>query len=172
MEAMECIRGRASVRSFRKDPIPDGVLEDILEAAIAAPSSGNLQNWEFVSVSKPDGKSRLAEAAMGQDMIEQAPLSVVVCSNLKKVGRYGARGETLYSIQNTAAATQNLMLAAWSMGIGSCWIGAFDEGGVREVLALPEHVRPLTIVPLGYPAERTGKPQRWPLRGFVHQERF
>ena len=123
-------------------------------------------------VREPENKKKLAEAALGQSMIEEAPVVVVVCSNLKKISRYGSRGESLYSIQNTAAATQNLILAAWSKGIGSCWIGAFDEGKVRQTLVLPEHVRPLAIVPLGYPAEKPQKPERWPLKDFVHREHF
>jgi nitroreductase len=172
MDAISCIKGRASVRKFRKDPIEDIVLEELLEAAVSAPSSGNLQNWEFVVVSRQENKDRLAEATMGQGFLSQAPLVVVVCSNLKKMGRYGSRGETLYSIQNTAAATQNLMLAAWDRGIGSCWIGAFSESDVREALVLPEHVKPLAMIALGYPAEEPVKPERWPLKDFVHRERF
>ncbi len=172
MDAMECIRGRASVRGFRGDDITELLMDEILEAAVAAPSAKNCQDWEFIVVKNPENRQRLAGAALGQDMIEEAPVVVVVCSNLKKSSRCGTRGETLYSIQDTAAATQNLMLAAWDKGIGSCWVGAFDEGRVRQVLVLPEHVRPLAIVPLGYPAETPKKPERWPLKDFVHREHF
>ncbi len=169
---MSCIKGRATVRRFRKDPVSDMVMEELLEAAVSAPSSGNLQNWEFVVVTRQENRNRLSAAAMGQGFVSQAPVIVVVCSNLRKMARYGARGESLYSIQNTAAAIQNLMLAAWDKGIGSCWIGAFDESEVREAVALPGHVRPLAMVALGYPAEKPVKPERWPLRDFVHKERF
>jgi nitroreductase len=172
VDAIECIKGRVSVRRFRKDPVQDMVLDEILESAIAAPSAGNLQDWELIVVRKPENKKRLAEAAMGQQMIEQAPVVVVVCTNLNKIGRYGERGTHLYSIQDAAAATQNILLAAWDKGIGSCWIGAFDEARVKGVLVIPEHVRPLAIVPLGYPAEKPSKPERWQLKDFVHKERF
>ena len=149
MDAMECIKGRTSVRRFKNEEIPDLLLDEILEAAIAAPSAGNCQDWEFIVVKKPENKRKLAEASLGQQMIEQAPVVVVVCSNLKKISRYGGRGEVLYTIQDSAAATQNLMLAAWAKGIGSCWVGAFNEGEVKEILVLPEHVRPMAVVPLG-----------------------
>jgi nitroreductase len=172
METMACIKGRASVRKFRRDDIADVVLDELLEAAISAPSSGNCQDWEFVVVKEQENRTRLAEASLGQEMIGEAPVVVVVCSNLKRIGRYGSRGESLYSIQDSAAAAQNLMLAAWDRGIGSCWVGAFNEGKVRQLLVLPEHVRPLAVIPLGYPAEEPGKPERWPLRDFVHREHF
>jgi nitroreductase len=147
-------------------------LNEILEAAIAAPSSGNCQDWEFIVVKERQNKERLSAAARGERMIVEAPVVVVVCTNLNKLGRYGARGETLYSIQNTAAATQNLMLAAWEKGIGSCWVGAFDEDEVKQILVIPERVRPLAVIPLGYPNEKPVKPERWPLKDFVHREHF
>jgi len=172
MEAMDCILGRTCVRRFRGDGIADMVLDGILEAAVASPSAGNCQDWDFVVVRGRENRERLAEAAMGQRMIAEAPVVIVVCSNLKKIGRYGVRGESLYSIQDSAAAAENIMLAAWDKGIGSCWIGAFDEGKVSQLLVLPEHVRPVAIIPLGYPAEKPEKPERWPLKDFVHSEHF
>lgn len=172
METLECMKGRASVRRFRKDDVPEDVLDEILEAAIAAPSAGNCQDWEFIVVREPENRKRVSEASMGQGMIEQAPVVVVVCSNLKKIGRYGTRGEVLYSIQDSAAAAQNLLLAAWDRGIGSCWVGAFDEGELKQVLVLPEHVRPMAVIPMGYALDRPKKPERWPLKDFIHYEQF
>ena len=173
MDAMECIKTRVSVRSYRPDQISEEVIREILEAATAAPSSGNVQDWEFIVVRNPEGKRRLSEAAYGQDFINEAPVVVVVCSDLKKIsGAYGIRGESLYSIQNTAAAIQNLMLAAWSKGIGSCWVGAFNEERVRGILVLPSYVRPLAIITLGYPDKKPNKPERRDLKEVVHFERY
>jgi nitroreductase len=169
---MECIRSRASVRKFQSKPVPGNVVDEILGAGIAAPSAGNSQDWELIVVKEPGNRSRLAVAAMGQGMIEDAPVVVVVCSNLKKISSYGTRGETLYTIQDAAAAAQNIMLAAWDREIGSCWVGAFDEADVARALALPSHLRPMAIIPMGYPAEKPRKPERWPLRDFVHWEKF
>jgi nitroreductase len=172
METLECIKSRASVRKFRKEELPEEDLTACLEAGIAAPSAGNCQDWGFVLVRNQETKSRLAVAAFGQEMLEDAPVVIVVCSDRKKIGGYGTRGETLYTIQDSAAAAQNIMLAAWDKEIGSCWVGGFDEQEVSKILALPSHVRPAVIMPLGYPVEKPEKPRRWPLKDFVHDERF
>lgn len=171
MKAMDCINGRASVRSFRPDPLPDQALNDILRAATRAPSAGNVQDWEFVVVKKQDVKDRLARAAFGQAFVAQAPVVVVVCSNLRSISNaYGERGKNTYSVQNAAAATQNMLLAAWEKGIGSCWVGAFNEEQARETLVLPSYVRPLAIVPLGYPAAQPRPSARKSMQDVLHHD--
>jgi nitroreductase len=173
MDTTECIKSRASIRSFKPDKIPEDVVDDILDAAIHSPSSGNVQDWEFVVVTKQETKSRLAEAAWGQAFVSTAPVVIVVCSNLRTAAdAYGERGTSLYSIQNTASAVQNMMLAAWDKGIGSCWVGSFNEAKVREVLILPGHVRPMAIVPVGYPAAKPQKPGRKSLDEVVHRDLY
>ena len=164
---MDCIKSRPSVREFREEPISDSVMDELLRAAVSAPSAKNSQDWEFIVVREPEVKKGLSR----QFMTGKAPVVVVVCSNGKR-NMCGSKGESLFSIQDTAAATQNLMLAAWAKGIGSCWIGAFDEDEVRELLELPEHVRPLAVIPLGYPSSGPSKPGRLPLGDVVHKERF
>ncbi len=173
METLECIKTRRSIRSYRSDPVSNDAIKKILEAAIHAPSSGNVQDWEFVIVTDPDIKKNLYEASYNQEFVLQAPMIIVVCSDLRRVeNAYGMRGVELYSIQNTAAAIQNLMLAAWDLGIGSCWIGAFNESKVKNILGLPEYVRPMALITLGYPAETPQKPNRWNLERFIHWERW
>ncbi len=173
MEAIKCIRERRDIRDFRPDPVPDSVLREILESAIQAPSSGNVQDWEFIVVKNLQAKKLLAEAALNQGFIARAPLVIVVCSDLGRIAAsYGERGRGLYSIQNTAAAVQNLLLAAWNFGIAGCWVGAFNERRAGEILALPEQVRPLAIIPLGYPAKIPEKPGRRPLEEVLHMERY
>ena len=98
---------------------------------------------------------------------------IVVCSNMRTIGdAYGERGTSLYSIQDTASAVQNMMLAAWDKGIGSCWVGSFNEEKVKAVLILPGHVRPMAIVPLGYPATKPLKPGRKSLDEVVHRDLY
>lgn len=173
METLKCIKERRDIRDFRPEPIPENILKKILESAVQAPSSGNVQDWEFILVKDPRTKSLLAEAALGQDFVAKAPVVIVVCSDLNRVSSsYGERGKTLYSVQNTSAAVQNLLLAAWNLGIASCWVGAFREQRVKEILVLPQHVRPLAIIPLGYPAKVPQKPERKPLEQTLHQERY
>lgn len=96
----------------------------------------------------------LAGAALNQSFIEQAPLVIAVCADLDLCQRaYGLRGRDLYSIQDTAAATQNILLAAVAEGLGACWVGAFDEARVGAALELDRGLRPLALIPLGRPVE-------------------
>jgi len=173
MDTIECMRSRRSVREFRPDDVPEAVITEILEAAINAPSAGNVQDWEFVVVRDMVKRRQLAAAAWGQDFIAAAPVIIVVCSDLRAIsGAYGERGSSLYSIQNAAAATENILLAACAKGLGTCWIGAFDEEMVRNVLGMPLKVRPLAIVPVGYPAKPGRKPERRKLEKVVHRDGY
>ncbi|MFH1445486.1 MAG: nitroreductase family protein [Nanoarchaeota archaeon] len=173
MQTIECIRGRRSVRRYKEEKISKGDIIEILDAAAQAPSSGNVQDWEFIVVQKPETKLQLQETAMfGQKFISTASAIIVVCSNLDRmIIRYGERGKSLYSIQNTAAAAQNLMLAAWDKGFGTCWVGAFNEQKVKDILILPTNVRPVAMITLGYPGETPDKKTVVELNKVVHWER-
>ena len=173
MDAIGVINSRTSVREYKPDPIEDGVLREIMAAAIQAPSSGNVQDWEFVVVKTPEGRNALAEAAFNQGFVSTAPCVIVVCSDLDRIEKaYGSRGRSLYSIQNTSAAIQNMMLAACEKGLGTCWIGAFDEEAVKEAVILPANVRPVALITLGYPVEKPSKSKRRPLDNVLHWETF
>ncbi len=169
MEVIQAIKSRRSVRAFRSDPVPEDLLQEILDAGRWAPSAGNLQPWEFYVVKSAEHKEGLARAALGQGFVAEAPVVIVVCAAPVRSGRrYRERGEKLYCLQDTAAATQNMLLAATSLGLGSCWVGAFDEEGVRRVLGLGPELRPVALIPLGYPAEQPAAPRRRPLEEIVH----
>lgn len=173
MEVIKAIKTRTSIRDYRPTPIPDSVIKELLEAAIQAPSAGNTQDWEFIIVKNPKTKQELSGAAFNQEFLARAPLAVVVCSNLDRISdAYGSRGISLYSIQDTSAAIENLMLAAWSRGIGSCWTGAFNEERVRGILVLPTNIRPLAIITLGYPSSMPGKPKRRDLSEVMHLDKW
>ncbi len=173
MDVFEAIKGRRSVREFRSDPVKEGDLRKILEAAQQAPSAGHCQPLELVVVKDQAQKERLARAALEQTFIAEAPVAIVVCANVARTSRrYGRRGEELYCIQDTAAATQNIHLAAYALGYATCWVGAFDEGAVAEVIKAPAGVRPLAIVPIGKSAEEPSPPQRIPLSKIVHENYY
>ena len=173
MEVFEAIKGRRSVRAFLQKPVPDSLVKKVLESAIYAPSAGNIQPWEFIIVREQRTKERLAEAALGQYFIAEAPVVIVVCANQKLSGRgYGLRGSTLYCIQDTAAATQNILLSVHALGLGACWVGAFREDAVKVVLNIPEGVRPVAIIPVGWPAEKPRMPRKRPLSSVVHYETY
>ncbi|MDI6603462.1 MAG: nitroreductase family protein, partial [Patescibacteria group bacterium] len=152
MRVLELIKKRRSIRNYKIDQIPEEVIDKLIEALIWAPSAGNLQSRKFYFVFNEKIKNDLAEAALGQNFITNAPLVVVGCTDNKIAWRYGERGKNLYSICDVAASIQNMMLAAKEEDLGSCWIGAFDENEVAKILNLSKNLRPIVIIPLGYPA--------------------
>ena len=172
MDIETCIEGRRSIRAFRLDPVDDSVISEALRMANLAPSAGNLQARDFVVVKDASTKKVLAEVAYGEDFVSSAPVVIVVCANLQRIDHYGERGRTLYCLQDSSAAIENMILFLHSKGIGSVWVGAFDEEGVRTALRVPSEARPIAIVPIGYPAEKGTKTSRIPLDRIVHKEKW
>lgn len=169
MELTQVLRDRRSIRSFQSRPVADEDLEALLQAAIAAPSAGNRQAWFFYVIKDFKLRQKLVEAALGQKFIAEAPVAVVVCADFaRSAERYGERGATLYCLQDTAAAIQNMLLAAHDRGLGTCWVGAFNEARVAEILSIPtDRLRPVAIIPIGYPAAVPAPRPRRPLEEVV-----
>ena len=173
MDVLEAIKGRRSIRAFKSQAVSTEIVERLIDAARWAPSAGNIQPWEFIIVRNPEIKRNLAKAALNQSFIEEAPVVIVVCADeIRSSQGYGVRGKTLYCIQDTAAATQNIHLAAYSLGLGTCWVGAFNEEEARKILGVPQGVRPVAIIPVGYPAEKPSARNRRPLNQIIHYEKF
>lgn len=153
MDVFEAVLGRRSVRRFERKPLKDGQLEKLVEAARWAPSAGNMQPWRFVVVTDDETKRQLAADSYGQMFVAEAPLVIgVLVLPEESALRYGDRGRRLYSIQDTAAAVQNILLTAYEMGLGSCWVGAFDDGAVAKTLECGPEEIPVALVPVGWPA--------------------
>lgn len=149
---LEAIKIRRSVRKYKTGEIPEDMVITMLEAARYAPTAGNLQPWFFYVVRGRGHREALAACALNQRFIAQAPVVFVVCAEPERAARvYGARGRDLYCIQDTAAAGENLLLTAAALGLGSCWVGSFDEQKVKEYLKMPDCRRPVAIIPVGYP---------------------
>ena len=173
MNVFEAIKTRRSVRAFTDKPVADEEVEKLIEAARWAPSAGNLQPWEFVIVRDPQVKRGLCEAALNQAFVEEAPVVIVVCANPTRSSKgYGSRGINLYCLQDTAAATQNILLAAHAIGLATCWVGAFKEEEARKTLNAPEELRPIAILPVGHPAEKPMARPRRHLNDITHHETF
>jgi nitroreductase len=172
MELSEAIKKRRSIRAFKKQDVPEEIVEKLIDAARWASSAGNIQPWEFVIIRNHDVKEELVKAA-DQAFVEEAPVVIVVCANekLSSMG-YGVRGRTLYCIQDTAAAIQNILLTAHSLGLGSCWIGAFNEYKVKKAVNAPKGIRPIAIIPVGYANETPSQRNRRPLNQIMHYENF
>lgn len=162
MELSTIIKSRRSIRSFKRDKeISKDVINKILEAAIWAPTAGNVQPWRFFVITNQDIKEQLVSAALDQEFIRDASVVIVVCTNKTEANlSYGKRGVELYSIQDTAAAIQNMLLTVHSLGLGSCWVGAFSEEMAAKILNLPQEIRPVAILPIGYQAESPSAPKR------------
>ena len=173
MDLADAVAKRRSVRTYRKQDLPQGVVEMLLEAARQAPSAGNVQPWQFVVVSSPKTKMDLSQTAYGQKSLQEASIVIVVCADEKRAAEsYGARGKTLYCLQDTAAAIQNILLTACSLGLGSCWIGAFKEDEVRIVINAPKYMLPVALIPVGYPNESPNARPRRPIGEIMHTETF
>lgn len=169
MDVIEAIKRRRSIRRFLEKEVDEKIVKEILECAILAPSEGNLQPWRFYVIKNKELKEKLAVCAFGQKFIASAPICIVVCADLKRTSPYGERGRSLYCLQSTAAAIQNMMLYAVSKGLGTCWVGAFDERKVSQALFLPSHLRPVALIQVGYPAESPSAPPRTPLKNVVEE---
>ena len=149
---------RRSCRHFLSKPLREGDIERLLEAMQQAPSAGNCQPWFVYAVTNRATKECLGQAAFDQTFLVQAPVVFVICAEPERsAARYRERGRTLYCLQDTAAMVENLLIAATALGYGSCWIGAFDEEAAKEALNIPQHLRPVAIVPIG-----PGSPSKHP----------
>ena len=160
MDLNEGIRKRRSIRKYTQKPVPDEHLREILESALEAPSAGNLQSRYFYVIQDRGLRVSLASSALNQAFIGEAPVSVVVCADHRIREEYGIRGIDMYAIMDCAAAIENMLLTACSLGLGSCWVGAFDENAVVKTLGIPVHLRPVAIITLGYAAESPHRPAR------------
>jgi len=149
-EALEPILKRSSCRRFTGEPLRDGDLELLMEVVRRAPSAGNRQPWFFYIVLENEMRQQMADAALGQNFVAQAPVVFVACVEPEiSACKYGERGRSLFALQDVAAAVENLLIAATALGYGSCWVGAFEEDKVREVIHLPGYRRPIALIPIG-----------------------
>ncbi len=156
MNGIEMINTRRSIRTFSPQPIPQSVLDDMIAAAQNAPSCQNKQCWRFIVITNPGAIGRLATHAgfIGtvNFFIKQAPMVVVACADPARSCVLNGQD---YYLADTAMAFQQMMLAAWSHGVGSCWLGAFNEKSLRKEFGIPQNIRVVGMSPFGYPARKS-----------------
>lgn len=173
LTVFEAIKNRRSIRSFIKKDVSNQKIRQLIEAASLSPSAGNVQPWFFVVIRKNELKSELRDAAGKQNFLLEAPVLIVVCADVyRSAVVYGKRGENLYCIQDTAAATENILLATYALGLGACWVGAFIEEKVIQILHIPKGIRPMAIIALGYPHDGFFSRSRKPLDDIIRYETF
>jgi nitroreductase len=163
MDAITALKTRRAVRAFRPDPVAREVIEDIVDCARLAASAINVQPWEFVVVTEPAMRQRLADITDYGKHIAQAPVCVAVLCR-----------ETKYYLEDGAAATENLMVAARAHGLGSCWVAGDKKDyapRILEALGAPPRLKLISLVPMGLPAEQPEPPKR-PLTEVLHWEKY
>ncbi|MCM2325035.1 MAG: nitroreductase family protein [Candidatus Woesearchaeota archaeon] len=173
MNVFEAIATRRSIRKYTSQDVPMEILGLIIDAGRYAPSAGNTQNWRFIIIKDPSNRQKIAEASMQQLWIAEAPILICVVSETEKLKKfYGVRGERLYSVQNCAAAVQNMLLTAHALGLASCWISSFDEEVLSRTLGLPGEVRPQAVLPIGYPDEIVPAPSHYTMENVTYFEAY
>lgn len=173
MDFFSAVTSQGTIKKYERKEVDDKLIGVILYMANHASSAGNLQGWEFIIVKDSEVKKRLHKAALKLDAVKDAPVDIVVCADLKKFSlKYEERGEYLYSIQDTASAITVMMITAQILGLGANWIRAFDEQDVKMTLGLPNELRPIGIVTLGYSLEKAEKKNFKPFEYMTSLDQF
>ncbi|MBC8358422.1 MAG: nitroreductase family protein [Candidatus Aminicenantes bacterium] len=152
MSVLDTIKSRRSIRKYKSDPIPEDVFQRVFEAVRQAPSGKNLQPWKFIVVKDKALKDSLARASANQMFMAQAPIIVVACGFPDDCYSHMGRYMKSWTVDVTIAF-EHLVLQAEEEGLGTCWIGSFEEQEVKAILNVPDNVRVMALTPLGYPAE-------------------
>ena len=168
------VKHRGMIRSYKSEPVPEKKIHRLLRYAVRAPSAGNLQPWEFIIVKNPDVRAQLTKAAMNQNAVATAPVTIVTCADIQRMGsQYGARG-SFFSLVDASFASLLILLGAVEQDLGACFIGSYNPEEVAKVLSLPAHVRPVGLITIGYPAEQPQKPKtkKIPLSKLIHVDKW
>ena len=173
MNIFDCIRTRRSIRKYKEKPVPWELIVEILQAGKYAPFAGNIFNAKFIVIKSDAKRAAIAEACVQQYWMQDAPIQIVIVGEPEKAERYyGTRGARLYTIQGAAAAAENMLLTAHSLGLGSCWVGAFDEEEIRRICNLPEHVNVQAVLTIGYADEQPTPPPKYRIEHVMFFEKW
>ena len=167
MDFSQLIKTRYSVRAYEPDPVEDDKLQQVLEAARLAPTAANRQPFQLIVIHTEGRKEELIRI-YGRDWFAQPPLVIGICGVPDLA--WSRRDEMNYHVVDATIVMDHLILAAANLGLGTCWIGAFDPDAAREVLGIPDTVEPIAFTPLGYPAEEPRPQKRKPLSDLVRYE--
>ena len=159
---LENIATRASVRAFKRDAIPNDLIQKLLKAGMAAPTALNAQPWHFIVIHDQGQLSSLSVASPYTGLLADAPLAIAVCGDITKKA---PGDEGIYWSQDACAATENILLAAHAMGLGATWTGSYPIEAryklAQKVLSLPDNLIPVSIIAIGYPAVTVAPKDKW-----------
>ena len=170
MEFSELVRKRYSVRAYKPDPVEQDKLEQVLEAARLAPTAANLQPFQLIVIRTAEREAELRRI-YHREWFTRAPLVLCACAVPAQGWVRGSDGKA-YSDVDVAIVMDHLVLAATSLGLGTCWIAAFNPAAARDVLGLPDGVEPIIFTPLGYPADQPGPKERKSISNLVRYDRW
>ena len=173
MDVLEAIHKRRSIRDYTEQPVADELIWQIIEAGTWAPTSGNMQAWEFVIVKDPEARRKLVATTDAgivsragvttQTWIQDAPVVIVVCYDVKRMtARYGVKGREMLTLLDCMGCVQNMLLAATHLGLGTCCIVGFFPDKLKAALPIPKELTPMLLVTLGYPKYQPAPPYRLP----------
>jgi nitroreductase len=167
MNTIETINKRRSIRKYTNKEVSDEIINELLNAAMMAPSARNTQSWQFVVIKSRSLLDKLSEIHPYAKMLKEAPLAILVC------GDKSLEENDYYQCINCSAATQNILLAAHDLGVGSVWLGVYPRAEriepIKELLNMPEGILPISLIALGYADEVKVKPERF-VKEKVHYE--
>ena len=169
MNFNELINKRYSVRSYKTEPVEEEKLAQVLNAARLAPTATNRQPFQFVVIHTAGREAEL-KRIYGKEWLSQAPVVICVCSVPSQA--WSRMDNKNYNQVDAAIAMDHLILAATDLGLGTCWVAAFDPAAAREILQLPEGVEPIAFTPIGYPADQPKEKKRKDLSELVRYERW
>jgi nitroreductase len=170
MDFLDLVKRRYSVRAYKPDPVDDAKLAKVIEAACLAPTAANRQPFQLI-VAHVKGREAELQRVYGRRWFVQAPLVICACG-ISAEGWVRQADRANYTTVDVAIAMDHLILAAASVGLGTCWIAAFDPVAARQVFALPDGVEPIALTPLGHPADQPLKKERKPPADLVRYERW
>lgn len=159
-DILENIKARRSIRNFQEKAVPQELVDKLAESLLWAPSAGNLQARKFYFVSQKEKLAQVLSSASNQKL--NSPMVIVGCTDPTRNRKYGERGEKLYTLVDVALSIQNIMLLAHDLGLGTCWVGQFDEAKIIQTLNLPSNEWPVVLLPIGYPVDIPPAPPRLP----------
>lgn len=156
---MEIILTRRSIRKYTDGSVSDSLIEELLQAAMSAPSAGNAQPWHFIIIREKETLNSIPKFHSNAAMLQEASVAILVCADMTLEKYLGSW------TQDCSAATQNILLAAHAKGLGAVWLGIYPKeermAGIRKLLHIPAHIMPLSLVSIGYPAEAKSPSQRY-----------
>ena len=169
LSVFETISNRGTIRRYLDRSISQENLVKIIESARLSQSAANRQPWQFIAVTDASMKKNLSKASRSQESVSKAAAVVVCLANPSEAAKVGPFEGFLI---DCSIAIENMVLASWELGIGSCWIGAYDERTVKELLEIPDAMRVVSLLTLGYPNEKPKAKNRKTLSDILHYERY